>query len=144
MKLSSEEKIDCFNVLREELKNRDIESVMRDNSWLKLMKLMADEINSASLGAKSESDIATQMDATILAFSQNVLEPVGKKGFKLEKEKKVSLKKAENYEGDMHVSTANGRIDSQYSSVIIEYKRPSVYKTNADVEKAFYQALDYS
>ena len=107
------------------------------------MKLMADEINSASLGAKSESDIATQMDATILAFSQNVLEPVGKKGFKLEKEKKVSLKKAENYEGEMHVSTANGRIDSQYSSVIIEYKRPSVYKTNADVEKAFYQALDY-
>lgn len=143
MKLSSKEKIDCFNVLREELKNRDIESVMRDNSWLKLMKLMADEINSASLGAKSESDIATQMDATILAFSQNVLEPVGKKGFKLEKEKKVSLKKAENYEGEMHVSTANGRIDSQYSSVIIEYKRPSVYKTNADVEKAFYQALDY-
>ena len=41
---------------------------MRSSVWQRLMELMADQFNTISAGAESESDIATKMDAAILSF----------------------------------------------------------------------------
>lgn len=133
----------CYEQLRKELMDRDLESVMRDNTWYELMGLLADAFNTIAASASSESDIATKIDAAILAFSQNVLEPSGQKGLELDKERKVNIEKEIITEEGIVRSTAKGRIDSKYSSVVIEYKQPSTYKTKADMDSAFYQALDY-
>lgn len=138
-----EETFVCYEELRNALKKKDIESVMRSSVWYKLMELIADNFNTISAEADSESDIATKMDAAILSFSQNVMEPSGQKKFELKKEHKVIIEKDVVTENGTIRSTANGRIDSKYSSVVIEYKRPSAYKIKADTDSAFYQALDY-
>lgn len=137
------EMLECYETLRSELNNHDLEAAMRRNTWKKLMNLMADRFNTISAEAVSESDVATNMDAVILSFSQNVIEPSGNKGFELKKEYKVSLKNENATEDGILRSKAIGRIDSKYSSVVIEYKKPSAYKTKADTDSAFAQALDY-
>lgn len=104
---------------------------------------MADKFNTISASAKSESDVATKMDASILAFSMNVLEPTGQHGIELDKERKVTIEKEKATEEGIVKYFARGRIDSKYSSVVIEYKQPSAYKTKADTDSAFFQALDY-
>ena len=140
---NSIEMLECYDALRKELSSRDLEAVMRSQMWRKLMGLMADKFNTISAGASSESDIATNIDAAILSFSQNIMEPSGRKGFELSKERKVAIEKERDTEDGKVRSMANGRIDSKYSSVVIEYKQPSAYKTKADTDSAFYQALDY-
>ncbi len=142
-KNNAAEMFECYETLRNELKERDLESVMRSRGWRKLMELLADNFNTISASASSESDIATKIDAAILAFSQNVLEPSGQKGFELNKERKVDIEKTVETEEGIVRSTAKGRIDSKYSSVVIEYKQPSAYKTKVDTDSAFFQALDY-
>lgn len=137
------EMTESYSRLRLELKIKDIESVMRGQNWHKHMRLMADQFNTYSKEAKSESDVATKMDALILAFSQNVIEPSGNKGFELCKEHKVSIEKEVKTDEGVVRSTASGRIDSKYSSVVIEYKQPAAYKTKADTEKALFQAVEY-
>lgn len=79
-------RFDSYNCLRNELSSRDLEAVMRSNAWNELMGLLADRFNTISAEAASESDVATNMDAEFLAFSRNVMEPAGKKGFELKKE----------------------------------------------------------
>lgn len=140
---NSEEILNCQEELRNELNKKDIEAVMRGVTWQKLMQLMADKFNTISASAKSESDVATKMDASILAFSMNVLEPTGQHGIELDKERKVTIEKEKATEEGIIKYFARGRIDSKYSSVVIEYKLPSAYKTKADTDSAFFQALDY-
>lgn len=142
--------VKCYEMLRSELKVKDLEAVMRGNTWARAMGLMADKFNSISARANSESDVATQIDAEILAFSHNVLEPSGRKGFDLKKERKVQIETQEVFDTDeVQRSSAigtigkNGRIDSKYSSVVIEYKQKVTYKNNADTNKALAQAVDY-
>lgn len=146
----NEETLKCYEILRGELKEKDLEAVMRGTTWNRLMNLMADKFNSIAERANSESDVATQIDAEILAFSQNVIIPSGRKGFDLKKEHKVQLesqKDAENQNVQMSSVVGNvgknGRIDSKYSSVVIEYKQPSTYKNNADTNKALKQVVEY-
>lgn len=147
---NAEEMVKCYGMLRSELKVKDLEAVMRGNTWTRAMGLLADKFNSISARANSESDVATQMDAEILAFSHNVLEPSGRKGFDLKKERKVQIETQEASDlDDVQRSSAigtigkNGRIDSKYSSVVIEYKQRVTYKNNADTNKALAQAVDY-
>lgn len=147
---NAEKTITCYEALRNELKVKDLEAVMRGSTWAQMMGLMADKFNSIAAKAKSESDVATQIDAEILALSHNVLEPSGRKGFDLKKEHKVQIKIQEVLESDDVQRTAaispvdkNGRIDSRYSSVVIEYKQPITYKNNADTKKALAQAVRY-
>ena len=83
--------MECYEKLRKDLEGRAIELVMRDPAWKKLMCLLSDKFNTISAKATSESDIATNMDAEILAFSQNLLESTGKRSLELSKELKVSL-----------------------------------------------------
>lgn len=140
---NSEEIFKCYEEIRNELNKKDIEAVMRGTIWYKLMQLMSDQFNTISAGAQSESDIATKMDAAILSFSMNVLEPSGQPGIELDKERKVTIEKEKATEEGIVKYFARGRIDSKYSSVVIEYKQPSAYKTKADTDSAFFQALDY-
>ena len=140
---NSEEILKCYEGIRNELNKKDIEAVMRGTIWYKLMQLMSDQFNTISAGAQSESDIATKMDAAILSFSMNVLEPSGQPGIELDKERKVTIEKEKATEEGIVKYFARGRIDSKYSSVVIEYKQPSAYKTKADTDSAFFQALDY-
>lgn len=136
--------LDCYSKLREELKKKEMDAVVRGNTWKSLMRLMADEFNSISASASSESDIATKMDAQILNLSSNVFVPSGLHEFVLNKEHGVTLKKqSKDEDGTVHVIKTKGRIDSKYASFVIEYKHPSAYKTTADTDKAMYQALDY-
>lgn len=142
--------VECYETLRSELKEKDLETVMRGSTWERAMGLMADKFNSISARANSESDVATQIDAEILAFSHNVLEPCGRKGFDLKKERKVQIENQKKSDSDeVQRSSAigtigkNGRIDSKYSSVVIEYKQKVTYKNNADTNKALAQAVDY-
>lgn len=146
----NEVKLKCYEHLREELKKKDIEAVMRGDNWKQLMCLMADTFNTIAAKAESESDVATNIDAEILAFSHNVLEPSGVKGFELKKEHKVVIEKSRPIDPDgVYRSQAdgsvgrNGRIDSKYASVVIEYKQPSTYKNKADTDKAYFQELEY-
>ena len=90
---NSEEIFKCYEEIRNELNKKDIEAVMRGTIWYKLMQLMSDQFNTISEGAQSESDIATKMDAAILSFSMNVLEPSGQPGIELDKERKVTIEK---------------------------------------------------
>ena len=83
------------------------------------------------------------MDAEILSFSSNVMEPSGQQRFELNKERNVRIEKEKVTADGLVKYSAKGRIDSKYSSVLIEYKQPSTYKTKADTDSAFYQALDY-
>lgn len=69
---NSKEIFDCYANIRDELIGKDIEAIMRGKHWAQLMRLMSDHFNTISIGAQSESDIATKMDASILAFSDNV------------------------------------------------------------------------
>lgn len=140
---NSEETFICYEQIRNELKKKDIEAVMRGNTWKRLMELMADHFNTISVGAQSESDVATGIDAAILAFSDNVMEPSGQRGFELSKERKVSIEREKVTDEGIVKYSSKGRIDSKYSSVVIEYKQPSFYKTKVDTDSAFYQALDY-
>lgn len=147
---NAEDIVKCYEMLRSELKVKDLEAVMRGDTWARAMGLMADKFNSISARANSESDVATQIDAEILAFSHNVLEPSGRKGFDLKKERKVQIETQEASDtGEIQRSSAigtigkNGRIDSKYSSVVIEYKQKVTYKNNADTNKALAQAVDY-
>ena len=147
---NAEDMVKCYEMLRTELKVKDLEAVMRGDTWERAMRLMADKINSISARANSESDVATQIDAEILAFSHNVLEPSGRKGFDLKKERKVQIETQEAPDTDeIQRSSAigtigkNGRIDSKYSSVVIEYKQKITYKNNVDTNKALAQAVDY-
>lgn len=135
--------LNCYDAIRKELVSRDLEAIMREEIWKKLMRHMADKFNTIAANANSESDVATNIDSTILSFSQNVVEPSGRKGFELNKERRVTIEKEKDTEDGKICSMVNGRIDSQYSSVVIEYKQRLTYKTKADTEKAFYQALDY-
>lgn len=146
----NEVKLKCYEHLREELKKKDIEAVMRGDNWKQLMCLMADTFNTIAAKAESESDVATNIDAEILALSHNVLEPSGVKGFELKKEHKVVIEKSRPIDPDgVYRSQAdgsvgrNGRIDSKYASVVIEYKQPSTYKNKADTDKAYFQELEY-
>ncbi|MFR2716196.1 MAG: hypothetical protein ACLTA5_01935 [Anaerococcus obesiensis] len=116
---------------------------MRSELWVKLMKLLADEFNTIGLNANNEADVATNIDSEIIQFSNNLLEPFGIDKLNLSKEFGVSLKKQEEKNGEIILRQAKGRVDSKYSSVIIEYKQPSTYKNKADTDKAFYQALQY-
>lgn len=84
---NSKEIFDCYANIRDELIGKDIEAIMRGKHWAQLMRLMSDHFNTISIGAQSESDIATKMDASILAFSDNVMEPSGLQGFTLDKER---------------------------------------------------------
>lgn len=140
---NSKEIFDCYANIRDELIGKDIEAIMRGKHWAQLMRLMSDHFNTISIGAQSESDIATKMDASILAFSDNVMEPSGLQGFTLDKERKVTIEKEKLTSEGIVEYSANGRIDSKYSSVVIEYKQPSAYKTKADTDSALYQAMDY-
>ena len=140
---NAEDMVKCYEMLRTELKVKDLEAVMRGDTWERAMRLMADKINSISARANSESDVATQIDAEILAFSHNVLEPSGRKGFDLKKERKVQIETQEAPDTDeIQRSSAigtigkNGRIDSKYSSVVIEYKQKITYKNNVDTNKS--------
>ncbi len=136
--------LDCYSKLRKELKKKEIDAVIRGNTWKSLMRLMADEFNSISASASSESDIATKMDAQILNLSSNVFVPSKLHEFVLNKEHGVTLKKqSKDEDGTVHIIKTKGRIDSKYASFVIEYKHPSAYKTTADTDKAMYQALDY-
>lgn len=138
-----EETFVYYEELKNELKKKDMESVMRGSAWYKTMELIADNFNTISADAVTESDVATQMDAAILSFSRNVMEPSGQKKFELKKEHKITIEKEVVTENGTVRSTANGRIDSKFSSVVIEYKSPSAYKTKADTDRAYYQTLDY-
>lgn len=136
--------IECYAKLREELKNEERDVVIKGNTWKDLMKLMADEFNSISSSASSESDIATNIDAQILNLSSNVFAPSGLHEFELDKERKVNLIKETLDENNIiHVIETKGRIDSKYASFVIEYKHPNAYKTTADTDKAMRQALEY-
>lgn len=141
--MNNTETLECYEQIRKELKKKDIEAVMRSSVWQRLMELMADQFNTISAGAESESDIATKMDAAILSFSSNVMEPSGQQRFELNKERNVRIEKEKVTADGLVKYSAKGRIDSKYSSVLIEYKQPSTYKTKADTDSAFYQALDY-
>ncbi|MCH4047818.1 MAG: hypothetical protein LKH11_01620 [Solobacterium sp.] len=132
--------VEYYEDVRKELKHADLESVMRGSTWKSVMRMIADKINSDSRAAGSESDIATSIDSALLSISQNIIEPSGNKPFDLKKEKSVAL---ENVSTTTTRSKAIGRIDSKYSSVIIEYKKPAKYKTKADTDSALVQALDY-
>lgn len=140
---NSKEMFKCYELIRNELKKKDIEAVMRGKVWQRLMELMADHFNTISASAQSESDVATNIDAAILAFSTNVMEPSGQRSFEVNKERAVSIEKEKLTEEGRVKYFAKGKIDSKYSSVVIEYKQPSAYKTKADTDSAFYQALDY-
>lgn len=145
MSTRNQKVLELYNILREELKMQELDVVTRGEAWKELMGLMADEFNSISASANSESDIATKMDAQILNLSSNVFEPSGLHKFELNKERGVTLKKdiADLEQESVHVIKTKGRIDSKYDSFVIEYKQPSTYKTTADTDKAMYQALDY-
>lgn len=133
-----------YSKLREELKKKEIDAVVRGDSWKFLMGLMADEFNSISASAVSEADVATRIDAHILNLSNNVFAPSGLHEFELTKERKVTIRKESTDENHtIHVIKTKGRIDSKYASLIIEYKHPSAYKTTADTDRAMRQALDY-
>lgn len=140
MNLSLQE---TFDGLSKQLGKEDIESVMRGELWEKAMDLMADKINTASARANSESDVATNMDSELLRFSDSVLVRSGQKPFELNKEVTVDLQKNALEDKDLKLSQAKGRIDSKFSSVIIEYKKPAAYKNKTDTDKAFKQATDY-
>ena len=135
--------MECYEKLRKDLEGRAIELVMRDPAWKKLMCLLSDKFNTISAKATSESDIATNMDAEILAFSQNLLESTGKRSLELSKELKVSLQSGAIDDNGHIRKKLSGRIDSKYSSFIIEYKKPSAYKTSANCRDAFNQLLEY-
>lgn len=108
---NAEEMVKCYGMLRSELKVKDLETVMRGNTWTRAMGLLADKFNSISARVNSESDVATQMDAEILAFSHNVLEPSGRKGFDLKKERKVQIETQEASDlDDVQRSSAIGTI----------------------------------
>lgn len=135
---------ECYEKLREELKKRERDAVIKGDTWRHLMSLMADEFNSISASASSESDIATKMDAQILNLSSNVFVSSGLHEFELDKERRVTLKKESKDEDNIiHVIKTKGRIDSKYASFVIEYKHPRAYKTTADTDKAMRQALEY-
>ncbi|MFR2831073.1 MAG: Eco57I restriction-modification methylase domain-containing protein [Finegoldia magna] len=141
--MESLEKINIYQELRELISTSTLESAMRSELWVKLMKLLADEFNTIGLNANNEADVATNIDSEIIQFSNNLLEPFGIDKLNLSKEFGVSLKKQEEKNGEIILRQAKGRVDSKYSSVIIEYKQPSTYKNKADTDKAFYQALQY-
>lgn len=148
--ITSEETLNCYAALRQELSVADLEVVMRGVSWKKMMNLMADRFNSIAARAESEADVATKIDAEILAFSHYVLEPTGRRGFDLKKEHKVELEiKAGPENDDLQIYAApgsigrSGRIDSKYASVIIEYKQPATYKNKVETQKALKQAVEY-
>lgn len=136
--------LECYEKLREELKEEERDAVIKGDTWKLLMRLMADEFNSISASASSEADIATKMDAQILNLSSNVFVPSGLHEFELDKESRVTVTKESIDENNtIHVIETNGRIDSKYASFAIEYKHPNVYKTTADTDKAMRQALQY-
>ena len=132
-----------FGELKKQLERSDIESVMRGGLWKEQMRLMADAFNTASAKAESESDVATEIDRTIMELSERVLEPTGHKAFELKKEVPVELEKARDGDTGWKLSRARGRIDSKFSSVVIEYKKPAAYKKRTETEKALKQALEY-
>ena len=50
---NSKETFKCYEKIRKELVNKDIEAVMRGSNWSRLMKLMADHFNTISISAQS-------------------------------------------------------------------------------------------
>lgn len=132
-----------FTELRNTLMHQDIDSVIHTDLWKEQMQLMADEINSASSKAYSESDVATAFDGTLQEFSDFVLKPAGFQGFTLEKEVPVDLKKLSTDEEQIKVSQSKGRIDTKLSFVAIEYKKPAAYKNQTDTDKALKQIMEY-
>lgn len=136
--------LEHYKKINEELKIMEIDAVMRGENWGNLMHLIADEFNSISSSAISESDIATKMDAVILGMSAFVFAQGGLQEFELNKERVVSLKKeSADEDGTFRIVNTKGRIDSKYASFLIEYKHPSAYRSKSDTDKALYQALDY-
>lgn len=136
--------VNVINTLREELKTGELESVMRNGNWGKLMSLFSDDINMTAKTAGSESDVAFEMDRLLVNISQDLLVPAGYDGYTPLREKSIELIE---YDGEkvsfQSARSKMGRIDSKYNNVIIEYKKPEKYKSSADITKAEKQAIEY-
>ncbi len=140
--------IDQMKIISEQLQNQELETIMGNSDWERLMQMYADDINSCASAAQSESDIALEVDRLLLNHSKMLLEPNGYDGYQANKERKVDLIDLGDGETKIQlISSQNktGRIDSKYSNVVVEYKHPSKYsKSNpAKVVEARKQAINY-
>lgn len=129
--------------IRNELQHEELESIMRRNSWRELMLVMCDSIKTDVLRAKSESSVAFILDHNLVNVSEQVLIPSGYDGYVPYRERSVNLSQFDDDDTKFHAISKKGRIDSKYNNVIIEYKKPTKYKTIADIEKAQRQAIGY-
>ncbi len=135
---------DIIVLLREELKVSELESVMRGDNWRKLMSLVSDNINMKAKTAGSESEIAFEMDRMLINISEGILIPCEYNGYDTKREKVITLRNVNGEEVSFqNIREKKRRIDSKYNNVIIEYKKPEKYKTDADVDKARNQAIEY-
>lgn len=125
------------------LLSEELESVIRSDSWNNLMQVMSDKINTASLKAESESDIAFELDHHLVNISDLILVPAGYNGYTPFRERSIKLISFDDDDTKFHAMNKNGRIDSKYNNFIIEYKKHSKYMTIADMEKAEKQAIRY-
>ncbi|HEM5075425.1 TPA: hypothetical protein U1239_001920 [Streptococcus suis] len=125
--------------IKKELEISELESVMRSERWQSLMTYLSDNIKTEAMGAKTESDVAFNFDKVLVKISEDILLPSGFDGYIPLRERQVDLIN-DSYTQKI---SKKGRIDSKYNSLIIEYKKPQSYKTEADFEKAEKQAIEY-
>lgn len=135
--------MDGIDLVRRQLEHEELGSVMRGSLWAQLMADMADSIQTTARQAESESMVAFALDHLLVNVSDGILARAGYDGYTPFQERGVDLPEFDDKETKFHAVGKRGRIDSKYNNVIIEYKKPSRYRSQADVEKAAKQAVRY-
>ncbi len=124
----SSEKAAGSAVARSALKEKLFAAALKSREFHDELNDAAREIYSAAKQESTEATIAGVFERTLYA----VLRDVGLK-FNPEKEDRLDTKR--------HIG--HGRMDSRIGAVVIEYKRPSKLKTDAQIGKARVQLGDY-
>jgi hypothetical protein len=110
------------------LRSRLLTAVLTSPEFRILLSKAADEIRAAAKPDATEATIEGYFERVVYALFRDF-------GLKFEPEKEVEV--------DLRRHLTRGRPDSRLGAVVIEYKRPSLLKTKAEIEKALRQLDDY-
>ncbi|EKO3914956.1 N-6 DNA methylase [Vibrio fluvialis] len=123
-----------FNEI-EELQSKAAEYILQSNEFVNILANTAKKISSLARAAKTEADVVYAFDSEFLELIKTLL------GLQFRPSKEESV--------DTVTMSANGRkngkgrIDSRIGSVVIEFKHPSKFSTQAQVDSAVAQTLSY-